>query len=94
MLTESRPDLQYKKIKNLLSRYILVSSYRERTLAYRIISEINQALPSNDRGLEFPPVDIDDARNILAAFMKYIDKAPDSRETFEVIPIPFCHGLS
>lgn len=89
MQTKSRPHLQCKKIKNLLTRYILVSTRHECSLAYRIICEIEQALPSGDRGFDFPPVDVDDARNVLAAFMKYINTTQDSREMDEMMSLPF-----
>ncbi|KAF8596161.1 hypothetical protein BDV93DRAFT_77450 [Ceratobasidium sp. AG-I] len=84
-----KPDLQCKKIKNLLSRYILVSSRFECAMAYRIIYEIEQALPTGDRGFEFPPVDTDDARNVLAAFMRYLDTTQDPREMDEMMTLPF-----
>ncbi|KAF8596162.1 hypothetical protein BDV93DRAFT_611032 [Ceratobasidium sp. AG-I] len=85
-----RPDLQCKMIKSLLLRYILVSSRQECALAYHIIREIDRALPSrDDRVFKFPPVDVDDARNILAAFMKYLHTTQDSREMFEMMTLPF-----
>ncbi|KAF8596159.1 hypothetical protein BDV93DRAFT_528214 [Ceratobasidium sp. AG-I] len=84
-----KPDLQCKKIKNLLSRGILVSSRYECGMAYRVMLEIDKALPYGDRKFQFPPVDTDDARNVLTAFLKYTTATQDPRAVVEVMTLPF-----
>ena len=59
-------------------------------MACHVIREIDQAFSSSDdRGFVFPPVDTDDARNILAAFMGYLHTTQDSRATVEMMALPF-----
>ncbi|KAF8598383.1 hypothetical protein BDV93DRAFT_339537 [Ceratobasidium sp. AG-I] len=65
---------------------MLVSSRHEFEMAYLVIAEINRTpyYPS-----EFPPVDKDDARKILAAFMKYITSTHDPRKAYQMMTLPF-----
>ncbi|CAE6387254.1 unnamed protein product [Rhizoctonia solani] len=84
------PDILLKRLRNLLLRYALIVPDMEFSLVVSIAQQIEETASEKwPQTEELPPVDIDDCRNMLRAFNKYLNSAQASQDSGQIMAAPF-----
>ncbi|CAE6432616.1 unnamed protein product [Rhizoctonia solani] len=80
----------FKKLRNLLLRYALSAVEPELTLVCKIVSEIDEQVPSSvTEGEDLPPVDKGDVEFMVHLFMEYLDSEKHDQPSGDMMCFPF-----